>query len=84
MTKKEDAILEIHKEKYTFLKENIHLGKNIILLGLGGSRAYGTELINGTSDWDVRGISLNTKAEILTNERFEQFENKQTDTTIYC
>jgi len=35
----------IKSEKYDFLRKNEHLGKNIILLGLGGSWAYGTNMI---------------------------------------
>lgn len=67
--------------EYDFLYKNEHLGSNIILLGLGGSHAYGTNV--ETSDVDVRGIALNRKQEILTNENFEQFVNEETDTTIY-
>ena len=63
------------------MRENEHLGKNIILLGLGGSHAYGTN--NENSDLDVRGVALNSKKDILTNENFEQFTNDATDTTIY-
>jgi predicted nucleotidyltransferase len=66
---------------YSFLKTNEHLGNNIILLGLGGSHAYGTN-VEG-SDLDIRGIALNRKEEILTNQNFEQFVNEETDTTIY-
>ena len=72
---------KISGEEYDFLRTDKHLGDRIILLGLGGSYSYGTNV--ETSDLDVRGIALNTKEEILTNERFEQFENKATDTTIY-
>ena len=57
-----------NSEDYEFLSENEHLGENIILLGLGGSHAYGTSL--ETSDLDVRGVALNRKQEILTNENF--------------
>ena len=32
----------IKHEEYSFLKENKNLGSNIILLGLAGSYAYGT------------------------------------------
>ena len=66
---------------YDFLKTNEHLGKNVILLTLGGSHAYGTN-IEG-SDVDIRGCALNQKDEILTNKNFEQFVNEATDTTIY-
>ena len=71
----------LKSDEYKFLKENEHLGKNIILLGLGGSHAYGTN--TPTSDLDVRGIALNKKIEILTNVNFEQVVEENTDTTIY-
>lgn len=71
----------IKSPAYSFLQENEHLGNNIILLGLGGSHAYGTS--TPTSDLDIRGIALNSKADILTNQNFEQFVNEETDTTIY-
>lgn len=67
---------------YDFLRTNEHLGSNIILLGLGGSHAYGTE--TDSSDVDVRGIALNSKSDILgLNQGFEQFVNDDTDTTVY-
>ena len=72
----------VSSSEYDFLRVNEHLGKNIILLGLGGSHAYGTQ--TETSDLDVRGIALNKKCEILTNQNFEQFVNEETDTTIYA
>lgn len=71
----------IQTSDYDFLRTNEHLGKNIIMLTLGGSHAYGTN-IEG-SDVDIRGCALNTKDEILTNKNFEQFVNETTDTTIY-
>ena len=71
----------LENKEYNFLKDNEHLGDNIILLGLGGSHAYGTNI--ETSDLDIRGCALNTKEEILTNKNFEQFVNEETDTTIY-
>lgn len=67
--------------EYAFLRTNEHLGSNIILLTLGGSHAYGTNV--ETSDVDIRGCALNAKDEILTNKNFEQFVNEETDTTIY-
>lgn len=73
---------KVSSTEYDFLRSNEHLGKNIILLGLGGSHAYGTQ--TETSDLDVRGIALNKKNEILTNQKFEQFVNEETDTTIYA
>ena len=66
---------------YDFLRENENLGENIILLGLGGSHAYGTN--NESSDLDVRGIATNSKRNILTSTDFEQVVDVETDTTIY-
>lgn len=77
----EEIKAKVVSPEYDFLRTNPHLGKNIILLGLGGSHAYGTNI--ATSDLDVRGITLNSKTEILTNDKFEQVVNTETDTTIY-
>lgn len=71
----------LKSKEYDFLKTNPHLGKNLILLGLGGSHAYGTN-IEG-SDVDIRGIALNTKEEILGGGGFQQVVDETTDTTIY-
>lgn len=71
----------IESKEYDFLRTNVHLGNKIILLGLGGSHAYGTNV--ETSDIDIRGCAVNSKEEILTNKNFEQFVNEETDTTIY-
>ena len=67
--------------EYDFLRDNEHLGKNIILLGLGGSHAYGMD--KGSSDVDIRGIALNSKKEILLGKDFEDVVNRDTDTTVY-
>lgn len=45
--------------EYDFLRTNPHLGSNIILLTIGGSHAYGTN-VEG-SDVDIRGCSLNSR-----------------------
>lgn len=71
----------VASDEYSFLKTNPHLGVNVILIGLGGSHAYGTNI--ETSDLDIRGIALNSKEEILTGRNFEQVCNEETDTTIY-
>lgn len=77
-----DEIKEALKsDRYDFLRSNEHLGRNIILLGLGGSHAYGTE--TDTSDLDIRGCALNSKREILCGENFEQVTDIPTDTTVY-
>ena len=68
--------------EYKFLKTNPHLGNNIILLGLGGSYAYGTNV--ESSDVDIRGIALNSKSDLLgMTAGFDQVVNNETDTTIY-
>lgn len=71
----------VNSPTYDFLRTHPRLGNNIILLGLGGSHAYGTN--QEGSDVDIRGCALNGKLDILTNENFEQVENRATDTTIY-
>lgn len=72
---------KLKSKEYDFLRMNEHLGENIILLGLGGSYAYGTNV--DSSDIDCRGVALNSKKEILLGNGFEQVENKETDTIIY-
>lgn len=67
--------------EYDFLKQNKHLGDNIILLALGGSYAYGTN--KEGSDIDLRGMALNSKEEILLGKDFDDVVDKTTDTTIY-
>ena len=71
---------------YEFLKTTETLGKNIVLLGLGGSHAYGTNI--ETSDVDLRGITLNPRSELLMGSLvanpFEQYVEHETDTVIYA
>lgn len=71
----------LKSQEYNFLRENKNLGTNIILLGLGGSHAYGTN--NENSDIDIRGIATRTKREILIGNDFEQVVDVDTDTTVY-
>lgn len=66
---------------YDFLRNNKHLNNNVILLGLDGSYAYGTNV--ETSDLDIRGIATRSKRDILTGSDFEQVTDTKTDTTIY-
>lgn len=66
---------------YDFLRTNPRLGKKIILLGLGGSHAYGTS--NTNSDIDFRGITLNSTSDLLGLTSFDQYEDLNTDTVIY-
>ena len=67
-------------ERYKFLQEK-PLGDNIVLLGFGGSYAYGTN--NENSDIDVRGVATHNAEDILTRKGFEQVVNEETDTTVY-
>ena len=68
-------------EEYDFLRNHPRLGKRIMLLGLGGSHAYGT--FNENSDIDFRGITLNMPSDILGLTEFEQYEDPVTDTVLY-
>jgi len=68
-------------DEYRFLKTNPRLGKRIMLLGLGGSYAYGTD--NENSDIDFRGVTLNLPSDLLGMTEFEQYEDGDTDTVIY-
>ena len=73
---------ELQTPQYDFLRTNQHLGNNIILLGFGGSIAYGTNTKD--SDVDIRGVALNSKNDLLgVNSGFEQVISNETDTVIY-
>lgn len=82
-----DILNKLKGHEYDFLRKNKRLGNNIILLVLGGSRAYGTDDEN--SDIDIRGIALDCKEDLLgrvfvsENNPYEIFENSETDTVIY-
>lgn len=76
-----DIRKRIQTPEYDFLRTNPRLGSRIILLGPGGSYAYGT--YQEGSDLDIRGITLNLPSDLLGLTRFEQYEDGQTDTVIY-
>lgn len=84
-------VLEMKKviasKDYNFLRENKHLGDNVILIGVGGSYAYGTEKPDGTSDLDIRGVATRKLFDILTGHDFDQVVVKEDepdiDATIY-
>lgn len=67
--------------EYDFLRNDPRLGKNIILLGLGGSHSYGTSTPN--SDLDVRAVSVRPAKDILLGNDHETVTNDATDTTVY-
>ena len=76
-----DFIELLKTSEYDFLRTNKHLGDRIMLLGLGGSYAYGTN--NKGSDIDFRGVTLMLPSDLIGLTEFEQFENAETDTVIY-
>ena len=76
-----DFIKLMHTAEYDFLRTNPRLGNRVILMGLGGSYAYGTN--NENSDIDFRGITLNLPSDLLGLTEFEQYEDEKTDTVIY-
>ena len=72
---------KIGTDEYSFLRENPLLDNNILLLGLGGSHAYGTN--NENFDLDIRGCYCNKKNELLLGRYSEQVEDRTTDTVVY-
>lgn len=77
----EEIKAEVESEHYDFLRNDPHLRDKIILLALGGSYAYGTNI--ETSDIDIRGCALNRKSDLIGLSCFEQVIDSKTDTTIY-
>lgn len=71
----------MQSKTYDFLRTNPHLRDRIMLLGLGGSHAYGTS--NENSDIDFRGVTLPLPSDLLGLTEFEQYEDGETDTVIY-
>ena len=71
----------MNTSEYDFLRTNERLGDRIMLLGLGGSYAYGTN--NEGSDIDFRGVTLMMPSDLLGLTEFEQYEDDHTDTVIY-
>lgn len=70
----------INENDYRFINTTPEL-HTPILIGLGGSHAYGTNI--PTSDMDIRGIAMHSARDILLGRGFEQVVNETTDTTIY-
>lgn len=69
-------------EEYRFLREDEHLGRHVILLGLAGSHAYGTDCEG--SDIDIRGIALNRRSDLIGLTEYEQYTDSRTDTVIFA
>lgn len=78
---KEELEKVVQGAEYDFLRENPHLSSNIMFLTLGGSHAYGTNVPG--SDVDVRGVTGDSKYDLLGFGTFEQVVEQSTDTTIY-
>lgn len=81
-----DIKSRLESKEYNFLREEERLKNRMILLTIGGSFAYGTNIDTPEhiSDLDIRGIYLNSVQEILTMNCINKpYENKQTDTVIY-
>ena len=49
--------------EYDFIRNNERLGNRIMLLGVGGSYAYGTS--NEGSDFDLRGVTLQIPSDLI-------------------
>ena len=71
----------LQTKEYDFIRDNKRLGDRIMLLGLGGSYAYGTN--NEESDIDFRGVTLQMPSDLIGLTEFEQYEDDKTDTVIY-
>lgn len=60
---------KLNSSEYEFLRTDPHLGSNILILTTAGSIAYGTNV--DTSDIDIRGVTLETKQDIMGLSSFE-------------
>jgi predicted nucleotidyltransferase len=101
MIRKEVLIMVDHirqllaSDVYDFLRTDEHVKDRLMILTLGGSHAYGTnvsqieidevtgEEFHYESDVDVRGVVAEGPREIIGMSQFEQFENRATDTVLY-
>lgn len=61
--------------EYDFIRTNERLGDRILLLGVGGSYAYGTN--NESSDIDFRGVTLQLPSDLIGLSEFEQYADAQ-------
>lgn len=71
----------LQSTQYDFIRNHERLGDRIMLLGVGGSYAYGTS--NENSDVDFRGVTLQLPSDLIGLTEFQQYEDDRTDTVIY-
>ena len=71
----------LQTKEYDFIRTSDRLGDRIMLLGVGGSYAYGTS--HEGSDIDFRGVTLQLPSDLIGLTGFEQYEDEKTDTVIY-
>ena len=68
----------IKQPQYKWIEE---YKDRLCFLTLGGSRAYGTDVFS--SDYDLRGVILPTKDELIGLQHFEQKIDESTDSVLY-
>lgn len=74
----------LKNKEYYFLRST-PIKANLMLLTMGGSHAYGTNINTPehTSDIDVRGIIFDSKEDLLLLKEPSQFCDEATDTVLY-
>lgn len=82
MTELDEIKTLVASPAYDFLRTDEHVKDRLILLTLGGSHAYGTN-IEG-SDVDLRGCALNRSQDLLGLSHFEQLVNDKLDVSIFA
>lgn len=70
-----------HSDEYSFLNPDTLPCGDVIMIGLGGSHAYGTNV--ETSDIDLRGVAFRNMNDIFSGRDFEEVVREEVDTTIY-
>lgn len=80
MLSNEEFLHILEGSQYNFLRENEHLGRNIMFLVLGGSHAIGTS--RPESDVDVRGVAGMRRSDLLGFSKFEAIRDNKLDVTV--
>lgn len=71
----------LERKEYEYLKTDKNLKDNLMFLTVWGSLAYGTA--TNDSDLDIRGITFNTRKQLLGLDNYSCYDSDETDTTIY-